>query len=180
MEYKYVRMVKWQEECKAYSQMPRTLGYVYRWNDVWGEGQIMDQDNKTQKYFVIRDDIQKCYHNYKSLRVGSWVEFYATKEFDSTSGLFMAKNITGAFGIPVSECEDFLHRLKRKGNFPGRWKDEENPEYTYPRKIGEWWTYFNPKNHWMKFNWKGPKMEPSGPMKKMIKRRLKGSANVKS
>ncbi|CAL1139641.1 unnamed protein product [Cladocopium goreaui] len=77
---------------------PRTFGYVLKWNDTAqnstadegcrkpqilqaGEGVVIDQE-QTQKYLVIRDEIGKSYHNHATLQTTEFVEFFKTDEMD--------------------------------------------------------------------------------------------------
>merc|ERR1711974_381815 len=117
---------------------PRIFGYVEQWDDRKGEGVIIDQE-KTQRYFVIRDEIGKAWHNHKTLEILNVVEFFATDEVDEVMGLPLARNVTGMFGRPVKESQHYRDDMLAFGNFPKRWADNvEDYRYitsTYYTKI---------------------------------------------
>jgi len=119
----------------AQSQYPRIFGYVLKWDDIKGEGIIIDQE-KTQKYLAIRDEIGRCFHNYKTLQESEFVEFFATDEQDEMAGLPLARNVTGAFGRCVKTSQEYRDTMLRAGGHPKRWGDTPD-EYEF--KIGEWW-----------------------------------------
>mmetsp|Transcript_55029 Transcript_55029/g.118905 ORF Transcript_55029/g.118905 Transcript_55029/m.118905 type:complete len:227 (-) Transcript_55029:121-801(-) len=118
---------------------PRLFGYVEKWNDVAGEGLIMDQE-KQQTYLVIRDEITRSYHKHASLQGGEFVEFFATDEMDEVSGFPLARNVSGPFGRYVKGCEEYRTRMLRHGSFPKRFQDEEKD---YPTRRGEWYLKSN-------------------------------------
>ncbi|CAE8586616.1 unnamed protein product [Polarella glacialis] len=133
-KHEYLRRLKFRREC-AGIQYTRKFGYVMKWDDKTGEGVVIDQE-QTQKYLVIRDDITKCYHNHKTLGRAEFIEFFATDEMDEVAGLPLAKNVTGAHGGYVKGSEEFRNVMLDHGTFPKRWKDEYS---TYEKKVGEWY-----------------------------------------
>ncbi|CAE7537085.1 unnamed protein product [Symbiodinium natans] len=80
---KYLRRLRHRRWCAQF-EYPRTFGYVLKWNDKAGEGVVIDQE-QTQKYLVIRDEIGASYHAHKTLQVAEFVEFFATDEMDEAS-----------------------------------------------------------------------------------------------
>eukprot|EP00929_Paragymnodinium_shiwhaense_P106313 TRINITY_DN715_c0_g2_i1.p2 TRINITY_DN715_c0_g2~~TRINITY_DN715_c0_g2_i1.p2 ORF type:complete len:226 (-),score=69.54 TRINITY_DN715_c0_g2_i1:104-781(-) len=120
----------------AQSKYPRIFGYVEKWDDEKGEGIVRDQE-KTQNYLVIRDEIGRCYHNHKSLQRCEMVEFFASEEVDATYNLPMALNVSGPFGEHVKGCEEYRNRMLWTGQFPKRWSD--NVEDFPDKKKGEWY-----------------------------------------
>mmetsp|Transcript_37530 Transcript_37530/g.87182 ORF Transcript_37530/g.87182 Transcript_37530/m.87182 type:complete len:259 (+) Transcript_37530:68-844(+) len=119
----------------AQSKFPRIFGYVEEWSDEKGEGIILDQEKK-QQYFVIRDEIGRCYHNFKTLQRAEMVEFFASDEVDDEMNLPLAKNISGPYGRYVKGSEEYRNRMLMHGTFPKRWEDTPDE---YPKKVGEWW-----------------------------------------
>jgi len=131
----YIQNLKHQKWV-AESQYPRVFGYVEKWNDTSGEGIIRDQEN-TQKYLVIRDEIGRCYHNHKTLQRMEFVEFFATQEIDAVAQLPLALNVSGPLGSYVKGSEEYRNLMLAHPNFPKRWGDNYE-EYT--RKTeGEWY-----------------------------------------
>eukprot|EP00434_Breviolum_minutum_P040560 symbB.v1.2.036041.t2/scaffold4980.1/size32161/2 len=76
----YLRRLRHRRWCAQF-EYPRTFGFVLKWDDKAGEGVVIDQE-KTQKYLVIRDEIGNAYHNHKTLQVTEFVEFFKTDEMD--------------------------------------------------------------------------------------------------
>mmetsp|Transcript_120473 Transcript_120473/g.302810 ORF Transcript_120473/g.302810 Transcript_120473/m.302810 type:complete len:253 (-) Transcript_120473:52-810(-) len=130
----YIRRLQ-HRRWAAQSEYPRIFGYVDKWDDEKGEGIITDQE-KTQKYLVIRDEIGMCYHNYKTLQKAEMVEFFATDEMDEVAGLPLAKNVSGPLGTYVKTSEEYRHIMLRSGAFPKRWADNVED---FKFKTGEWW-----------------------------------------
>eukprot|EP00930_Biecheleria_cincta_P004803 TRINITY_DN105733_c0_g1_i1.p1 TRINITY_DN105733_c0_g1~~TRINITY_DN105733_c0_g1_i1.p1 ORF type:complete len:251 (-),score=33.10 TRINITY_DN105733_c0_g1_i1:74-748(-) len=136
----YLRRLQHRRWCATFPY-PRIWGFVMKWNDKTGEGIILEQEKK-RNYLVIRDDISKSYHNYKTLMKFSMVEFFATDELDSKTKMLMAKNVTGMHGTYVKSSQEYIELMLRKGNFPKRWKDDPE-DYKDIKKVGEY--YLNPK-----------------------------------
>mmetsp|Transcript_42853 Transcript_42853/g.118472 ORF Transcript_42853/g.118472 Transcript_42853/m.118472 type:complete len:264 (-) Transcript_42853:98-889(-) len=124
----------------AQSKYPRIFGFVEKWDDRKGEGIIRDQE-KTQNYFVIRDEITRCYHKHASLQRAEMVEFFATDEVDSVANLPLAKNVSGPMGEYVKGCEEYRSSMLRSGQFPKRFSDndEDYPKFRY--KDTEFWRH---------------------------------------
>ncbi|CAK8998929.1 unnamed protein product [Durusdinium trenchii] len=131
----YLRRLRHRRWCAQF-QYPRTFGYVLKWNDTAGEGIVIDQE-QTQKYLVIRDEIGAAYHKHATLQVTEFVEFFKTDEMDEESGLPLAKNVTGPHGANTKGSQDYREIMLRSGNFPKRWEDTYDD---YEKKVGEWWT----------------------------------------
>jgi len=124
---------------------PRVFGFVERWDDEAGEGVIVDQE-KTQKYLVIRDEIGRSWHNHKTLQRAEMVEFFATDEMDEVAKLPLAKNISGAFGRPVKGSQEYRD-LMLTGPFPKRFGDNYE-DYEEARKVGEYYLQKKWRNAW--------------------------------
>ncbi|OLP79182.1 hypothetical protein AK812_SmicGene40561 [Symbiodinium microadriaticum] len=80
---KYLKRLRHRRWCAQFTY-PRTFGYVLKWNDTAGEGVVIDQE-QTQKYLVIRDEIGSSYHAHKTLQPAEFVEFFATDEMDEVT-----------------------------------------------------------------------------------------------
>jgi len=132
----------------AQSKYARIFGYVEKWDDRKGEGLIRDQEKK-QTYFVIRDEIGRCYHKHASLQRAEMVEFFASDEVYEVAGLPMALNVSAAFGEYVKGCEEYRSRMLRTGQFPKRFMDAEED---YPDKTDEWYIK---SDTWSKFRTPG-------------------------
>lgn len=132
---RYLRRLRHRRWCAQF-EYPRTFGYVLKWNDTAGEGVVIDQE-QTQKYLVIRDEIGKSYHNHATLQTTEFVEFFKTDEMDEVSGFPLAKNVTGPHGTYTKGSYEYREIMLRAGNFPKRWQDNFED---YDVKVGEWWT----------------------------------------
>eukprot|EP00437_Effrenium_voratum_P000036 CAMPEP_0181430900 /NCGR_PEP_ID=MMETSP1110-20121109/17963_1 /TAXON_ID=174948 /ORGANISM="Symbiodinium sp., Strain CCMP421" /LENGTH=225 /DNA_ID=CAMNT_0023554233 /DNA_START=40 /DNA_END=717 /DNA_ORIENTATION=- len=132
---KYLKRLRHRRWCAQFTY-PRTFGYVLKWNDTAGEGVVIDQE-QTQKYLVIRDEIGSSYHAHKTLQPAEFVEFFATDEMDEVSNMPMAKNVTGPHGNFLKTNRDYRELMLRSGTFPKRWEDTYDE---YEKKVGEWWT----------------------------------------
>lgn len=119
----------------ANSPYPRLFGFVMSWDDQAGEGIILDQE-KTQKYLVIRDEIWKCPHNHKTLQRAEMVEFFATDEIDDVSQLPLARNITGLGGLLTKTSEEYRTIMLSHTSFPKKWQDTYDE---YVKKVGQYW-----------------------------------------
>jgi hypothetical protein len=131
----YLRRLRWRREMSR-SPYPRRWGYVEAWDDRVGEGLIRDQEYTKKLYLVIRDEIGRCYQNYKTLQRAEFVEFFATDEIDEEKKLPLARNVTGPLGEYVKGSEEYRIRMLRKGNFPKRWADNEEE---YPNRVGQYY-----------------------------------------
>merc|ERR1711924_244499 len=92
-------------------------------------------------YTVMRDDISRCCHDHKTLQRAEMVEFFATSDEHETTGLPIAKDVTGPLGAYLKTSYEYREiMLREKGaGFPKRWTDDHE-ELGYVRKVGEWWT----------------------------------------
>ena len=130
----YIRRLQ-HRRWAAQSKYPRIWGFVDKWDDVKGEGIIINQE-KDQNYLVIRDEIGRSCHNHKTLQVLEMVEFFASDEMDSVAGLPLALNVSAPYGAYVKGSEEYRNVMLRNGPFPKKWQD--TPE-EYDWKRGEYW-----------------------------------------
>lgn len=141
MEYlKRLRHRRWAAKYK----WPRTFGYVEKWSEDFREGIVIDQE-RTRTYIVRPEDISACYQNHKTLQRAEFIEFFATDQMAKSNIDLrerpLALNVTGAYGTYVKGSEEYINRMRRnKGEFPGRWKDDEK-ELPLQHKywfLGKW------------------------------------------
>merc|ERR1711862_914589 len=90
---------------------------------------------KAHMYFVIRDEIGRCFHNHKSLQRAEIVEFLGTDCVDAVAGLPLAMNVSAPFGRYVKSCQEYRDRMLRVV-LPKGWQDAPDE---YPENIGEYY-----------------------------------------